>query len=58
MEGPVFRTLSEAERKAIVPRLQVLARSSPTDKQLVVQHLKDHGEVVGVTGDGMNDGPL
>jgi Ca2+-transporting ATPase len=57
MEGPVFRKLSPADRNEIVPRLQILARSSPEDKKLLVQTLKDQGEVVGVTGDGTNDGP-
>eukprot|EP01132_Coremiostelium_polycephalum_P001126 gene1126-1431_t len=57
MEGPKFRELSKEEMDAILPRLQVLARSSPTDKQLLVGRLKDLGEVVAVTGDGTNDGP-
>ncbi|KII89872.1 hypothetical protein PLICRDRAFT_40040 [Plicaturopsis crispa FD-325 SS-3] len=57
MEGPVFRELSEAEMLEVVPRLQVLARSSPNDKQLLVEKLKSLGEIVGVTGDGTNDGP-
>jgi Ca2+-transporting ATPase len=57
MEGPVFRKLSQADRNEIVPRLQILARSSPEDKKLLVKTLKDQGEVVGVTGDGTNDGP-
>ncbi|KAJ3100803.1 hypothetical protein HDU97_001921 [Phlyctochytrium planicorne] len=57
MEGVVFRRMSEEERKAILPRLQVLARSSPTDKQLLVGGLKELGETVAVTGDGTNDGP-
>lgn len=57
MEGPVFRKLADAERIEIVPRLQVLARSSPEDKQLLVETLKGLGEIVGVTGDGTNDGP-
>lgn len=57
MEGPVFRKLSTAERIEIVPRLQVLARSSPEDKKVLVETLKSIGEVVGVTGDGTNDGP-
>lgn len=38
-------------------RLKVLARSSPEDKKILVEHLKSMGEVVGVTGDGTNDGP-
>ena len=41
----------------MVPRLQILARSSPEDKRLLVKTLKSMGEVVGVTGDGTNDGP-
>ncbi|SGZ26164.1 BQ5605_C024g09849 [Microbotryum silenes-dioicae] len=57
MEGPVFRKLTVQQRHEIVPRLQVLARSSPEDKKILVDHLKSMGEVVGVTGDGTNDGP-
>ncbi|KAH9025705.1 hypothetical protein EDB83DRAFT_2230525 [Lactarius deliciosus] len=55
MEGPHFRTLSPNDKKAIVPRLQVLARSSPEDKRILVETLKELGEVVGVTGEGTND---
>ncbi|OUM60906.1 hypothetical protein PIROE2DRAFT_22887, partial [Piromyces sp. E2] len=57
MEGSDFRKLSSDEMDNIVSKLQVLARSSPMDKQLLVQHLKDIGETVAVTGDGTNDGP-
>ncbi|KAF7312342.1 Calcium-transporting ATPase [Mycena indigotica] len=57
MEGPVFRDLSPAEKMEIVPRLQVLARSSPEDKRILVETLRNIGEIVGVTGDGTNDGP-
>ncbi|KAF9059412.1 Ca-transporting ATPase [Rhodocollybia butyracea] len=57
MEGPVFRKLSQPEMIEIVPRLQVLARSSPEDKKILVETLKHMGELVGVTGDGTNDGP-
>ncbi|GAA5914138.1 hypothetical protein JCM6882_004934 [Rhodosporidiobolus microsporus] len=57
MEGPVFRQLSPEERLKVVPALQVLARSSPNDKKILVETLKSMGEVVGVTGDGTNDGP-
>jgi len=41
----------------ILPRLQVLARSSPTDKFILVRRLRALGEVVAVTGDGTNDAP-
>jgi P-type Ca2+ transporter type 2C len=57
MEGPVFRGLSESDMLEVVPRLQVLARSSPEDKKILVTKLKELGEIVGVTGDGTNDGP-
>lgn len=57
MEGPVFRKLSSKQLSQIIPRLQVLARSSPDDKKLLVSHLKKMGETVAVTGDGTNDAP-
>lgn len=55
MEGSTFRALSESQLVDVIPRLQVLARSSPEDKRMLVEHLKDLGEVVAVTGDGTND---
>ncbi|KAF5241875.1 hypothetical protein FANTH_8950 [Fusarium anthophilum] len=57
MEGPDFRKLSEEELDKIIPRLQVLARSSPDDKRVLVTRLKVLGETVAVTGDGTNDAP-
>jgi Ca2+-transporting ATPase len=57
MDGPDFRRLSEAEMDAVIPRLQVLARSSPEDKKVLVMRLKALGECVAVTGDGTNDAP-
>lgn len=57
MEGPEFRQLTPTKRLEVVPHLQVLARSSPEDKKILVATLKSLGEVVGVTGDGTNDGP-
>ncbi|KAF4956142.1 hypothetical protein FSARC_11672 [Fusarium sarcochroum] len=57
MEGPQFRLLSEEELDKTIPRLQVLARSSPDDKRILVTRLKALGETVAVTGDGTNDAP-
>ncbi|KAK3622501.1 plasma membrane calcium [Elasticomyces elasticus] len=57
LEGPEFRKLSRADQRAIVPKLQVLARSSPEDKRTLVKLLKEMGETVAVTGDGTNDAP-
>ena len=52
IDGPSFRKMSESEVHNILPRLQVLARSSPQDKKMLVEHLKNIDEVVAVTGDG------
>lgn len=57
MEGPDFRKLSPEAIKKIIPSLRVLARSSPQDKRILVQNLKEMREVVAVTGDGTNDAP-
>ncbi|KAK1959656.1 calcium-translocating P-type ATPase [Colletotrichum sublineola] len=57
MEGPVFRKLSVERMNEALPRLQVLARSSPEDKRILVTRLKALGETVAVTGDGTNDAP-
>jgi len=97
MTGDEFRKMTPAQLDSVLPRLQVLARSSPEDKHILVQRLngglipetqedweavhpgKNYetdrhlllpgykqewdasrggvGEVVGVTGDGTNDGP-
>lgn len=50
MEGPAFRKLTEKELDEVLPKLQVLARSSPLDKQILVRNLKRLGETVAVTG--------
>jgi Ca2+-transporting ATPase len=57
MEGPVFRRKTDEELRQLVPKLQVLARSSPEDKRILVRTLKELGETVAVTGDGTNDAP-
>ncbi|KAH6608562.1 atpase [Trichoderma cornu-damae] len=57
MEGPDFRNLSKLKQTEMIPKLHVLARSSPEDKRILVKRLKEMGETVAVTGDGTNDAP-
>ena len=57
LEGPRFREMSDEQMDEAIPRLEVLARSSPEDKRILVARLKHLGETVAVTGDGTNDGP-
>lgn len=47
----------ESEAAAVIPRLRVLARSLPSDKETLVKWLKAHDEIVAATGDGTNDAP-
>jgi Ca2+-transporting ATPase len=55
--GVDFSTLSKLELLALLPKLQVVARTSPLDKYRLVGLLMEAGEVVAVTGDGTNDAP-
>ncbi|KAK6929894.1 Cation-transporting P-type ATPase, N-terminal [Dillenia turbinata] len=57
VEGVEFRNYTPEERMQKVDKICVMARSSPFDKLLMVQCLKQKGHVVAVTGDGTNDAP-
>ncbi|KAI3441010.1 Calcium-transporting ATPase [Psidium guajava] len=58
IEGPDFREKSLEELLELIPKIQVMARSSPLDKHTLVKHLRTtFEEVVAVTGDGTNDAP-
>ncbi|XP_057445416.1 putative calcium-transporting ATPase 13, plasma membrane-type [Lotus japonicus] len=57
VEGEEFRNYTHEERLEKVEKICVMARSSPFDKLLMVQYLKQKGHVVAVTGDGTNDAP-
>ncbi|CAN5402729.1 hypothetical protein BH11PLA2_BH11PLA2_27740 [soil metagenome] len=55
--GPLFAAMPDDEASIIADKLSVLARARPADKLRLVKLLKARGEVVAVTGDGVNDGP-
>ncbi|XP_062168886.1 putative calcium-transporting ATPase 13, plasma membrane-type [Alnus glutinosa] len=57
VEGVEFRNYTPEERLEKVDEICVMARSSPFDKLLMVECLKQKGHVVAVTGDGTNDAP-
>ncbi|XP_024927246.3 putative calcium-transporting ATPase 13, plasma membrane-type [Ziziphus jujuba] len=57
IEGEEFRNYTPEERTEKVEKICVMARSSPSDKLLMVECLKEKGHVVAITGDGTNDAP-
>lgn len=57
VESREIEPLNDQELIAMLPRISVIARSTPTIKMRVVNLLKDMGNVVAVTGDGINDAP-
>lgn len=58
IEGREFNQLKDAELTEKLSAKEIIfARMTPKHKMRVVSILKDEGEVVAVTGDGVNDAP-
>jgi P-type Ca2+ transporter type 2C len=55
--GADFAALPEAERLARIEAIGVVGRVAPEHKVLLADTLKQKGEVVAMTGDGVNDAP-
>jgi P-type Ca2+ transporter type 2C len=55
--GADFAALSESERLARIDGIGVLGRVAPEHKVLLADTLKKKGDVVAMTGDGVNDAP-
>jgi Ca2+-transporting ATPase len=55
--GPELESLSDDELSARLGRAAVFARAVPEQKLRLVQALRARGEVVAMTGDGVNDAP-
>jgi P-type Ca2+ transporter type 2C len=55
--GLDLETLSSEELSYAVKDANVFARVTPEDKLRLVEALKANGEIVAVTGDGVNDAP-
>ena len=57
VEASYIENLSSQDLKKILPKVKVVARSTPATKSKIVKALKEMGEVVALTGDGINDAP-
>jgi len=57
MLGADFAALSPAQRLARIDDIGVVGRVAPEHKVLLVETLKAKGDVVAMTGDGVNDAP-
>ncbi len=57
LEGKEVEEMEEAELRQIVKKTTVFARVSPKHKLKIVRAFKKNGNVVAMTGDGVNDAP-
>ena len=57
MTGPELRSLSPDALDACAREVSIYARMSPADKLTLVRAFKARGEIVAMTGDGVNDAP-
>jgi len=55
--GAEFAAMTDDERLANVEDIGVIGRVAPEHKVMLVETLKRHGDVVAMTGDGVNDAP-
>lgn len=53
--GEELNKYSDEELREVVNRVKVYARVSPEHKVRIVSALRDNGEIVAMTGDGVND---
>lgn len=57
VEASYIDTLSDKELEREIAQIAIVARSKPDTKMRIVSALQKKGEVVAVTGDGINDAP-
>uniref|UniRef100_UPI00403F1041 cation-translocating P-type ATPase n=1 Tax=Candidatus Enterococcus willemsii TaxID=1857215 RepID=UPI00403F1041 len=57
MSGSELNQYTDEELASIIEDYRVFARTSPEDKIRIVKAFQSNGEVVAMTGDGVNDAP-
>ncbi|MCJ1473321.1 High affinity Ca2+/Mn2+ P-type ATPase-like protein [Lambiella insularis] len=57
LRGDQVDRMSESELAAAMSRTSIFARTSPEHKMKIIRALQSRGDVVAMTGDGVNDAP-
>ncbi|PJC00913.1 MAG: hypothetical protein CO073_05045, partial [Candidatus Komeilibacteria bacterium CG_4_9_14_0_8_um_filter_36_9] len=57
LEGAQLLELNDKQLAKIVKNISIYARVTPRDKLRIVKAWQSHGDVVAMTGDGINDAP-
>ncbi|HCY61956.1 MAG TPA: carbonate dehydratase [Oxalobacteraceae bacterium] len=57
LTGAEIELMDDAQLRRVAPHIDVFARASPEHKLRLVQALQAQGQVVAMTGDGVNDAP-
>jgi Ca2+-transporting ATPase len=55
--GPELENMKDGELEKVIDNVEVFARISPAHKQKIVDALIKKGNIVAMTGDGVNDAP-
>lgn len=57
VEGVELDNMSKEELRERIKDIDIIARANPKHKMLIIEALRSNGDVVAMTGDGVNDAP-